>query len=170
MRKKNPITQINCAGFTIIELLVAVTILGFLVAASISVINFRQDAVRQTASKITSDMSSIEMAFTNYSISRNAFPTGLTDPTFVGGVFLFVPTPPDGFTPYTMSSNADGFFICTSATVSGTADFRYQSILRVQSNSPQGKSFRNTICPAITNVDPATFPATLHFTWWIFRR
>jgi prepilin-type N-terminal cleavage/methylation domain-containing protein len=156
-------------GFTVVELLIAVTILAFLVAAAISTINFQRDAVRQTASKLMSDFSAIEMAFTNYSISRNAFPASLTDPTFVGGVFLFVPTPPEGFAAYTMSSNASGYFLCTSAQVSGTADARFESIIEAQARAPVGKTFRNTICPAATNADPASFPAILHFTYWIFR-
>jgi prepilin-type N-terminal cleavage/methylation domain-containing protein len=159
----------NNNGFTVVELLIAVTIFAFLVATAVSSINFQRDAVRQTASKLMSDLSAIEMAFTNYSVNRNAFPTGLTDPTFVGGVFLFVPTPPDGFAAYTMSSNTNGFFICTSATVSGTTDHRFESIMRAQSKAPAGKTFSNTTCPAVTNANPASFPATLHFTYWIFR-
>lgn len=159
----------NNRGFTVIELLIAVTIFAFLVAAAVSSINFQRDAVRQTASKLISDLSVIEMAFTNYSVSKNRFPTGLTDPTFINGIYLFVPAPPDGFTPYTMSSDANGHFLCTSTTVSGITDHRFETIIRAQSKTPAGKTFRNSSCPAITNADPAAYPATLHFTYWIFR-
>jgi prepilin-type N-terminal cleavage/methylation domain-containing protein len=162
-------TTVDNKGFTAIELLIAVTILGFLVAAAVNVVNYKKDAVEQTASKLMSDMSAIEMAFTNYNTDKNAYPTDLTDSTFVGGKYLFVPVPPDGFTAYSMSSNADGYYLCASASVSGTTDYKYESIARVQSRAPNSKSYRNTSCPATANADPVSYPATLHLTYWIFR-
>lgn len=162
------LTQHKQDGFTVVELLIAITILSFLIATAVSVVNYKKDAVTQTASKILSDLEAIEMAFTNYNTDKNAYPASLVDATFVGGKYLFVPVPPDGFAAYTMSSDATGYYVCTNASVTGTTDYKYEAFTKILTKAPADKAFKNTVCPATANADPA-YPAALYLTYWIFR-
>ena len=158
-------------GFTLVEMLVALTLLAGVVAILVSSLNLKNSNANNIASKVLSDMNAIEIGFTNYAQEKNAYPSGLSDVTFVPS-YLFPPAPPVNFGAYTLANAGSSYYICGSVSITGDNDNSYLAIKNYMNvKAPQSKFYFNTTaCPHTTSM--ATDPsgaATINFTYYLTR-
>jgi prepilin-type N-terminal cleavage/methylation domain-containing protein len=167
-------------GFTLIEILIAMTLLSLLVAVSISALNYNNNVVAGIANDLMSKLSDIESGFNMYVNEKNIPPTGLSDTTFAP-TYIFAPVAPQGFdatygtngfnlaqrTGQTSPNN--GWYVCAKVAVSDATDLKYLAIKQVASKVSPQKYFYNTSCPATTNMTDPVAAATVYSSYWISR-
>lgn len=168
-------------GFTLIEVLVAVTLMSTLVIISASYLNFTTAIVASQSTRLLAAFTEIETDFNRYFSEKNATPTGLTDSTFVP-VYLFVPVAPDGFditygvTGFTLTqitgqtSPNNGWVICSKIAVTGSTDTNYSAVKKVATQVSAQKYFYNTSCGATSNMADPSGAATVYPNYWILRQ
>ena len=151
----------NNNGFTLIEILIALTIMTMLIGLSVSAINYSSNLVNNTSNELLSKMGDIESAFNQYSTDKNAPPAGLTDATFAP-TYLFVPNTPVGFDQAYgtngfnlaqrtgQASPDNGWYICTKTSITDQNDMKYQAIKKMASNLSPQKFFYASACPRAT--------------------
>lgn len=158
-------------GFTLVEMLVALTLLAGVIAILVSSLNLKNSSANNIASKVMSDMNAIEIGFTNYAQDKNTYPSGLTDATFVPS-YLFPPSPPENFGAYSLASSGSSYYICGSVSVAGANDNSYLALKNyVNVKAPQSKFYYNTTaCPQTASMasDPSG-AATINFTYYLTR-
>ena len=112
----------NPAGFTLIELMVVVAIIGILAAIAIALYANMQQHAR--IARAQADLRAIMSAVSVYAAHMGVNPTSLaqldvaaTNSTgLAAGPFLSVtPTPPAGWGAYSYTDNANGTFTLTAA-------------------------------------------------------
>lgn len=170
----------NSNGFTLVEILVSLSLMAFAISLTVNAMNFSSRAADNIESELISSFSSIEASTQNYFNDKSAYPTGLADATFVP-VYLFVPMAPSsydrayGVSGFYMakrtgqSSPNNGYYICTKVTVDNASDYRFIAMKQVSSRLSASKYFYNSTCPAITNAADPTIATTLYPTYWITR-
>jgi general secretion pathway protein G len=116
----------NRQGFTLIELMIVVAIIGIL--ASIGVTLYVNVEARARITKAQADLRALASAVYIYSTHMGSNPPALSDLNAVAtnaagltaGPFMNgIPRPPQGWTPYAYTQNADGTFV-VSSTGDGT--------------------------------------------------
>lgn len=170
----------NDKGFTLIEILIAVTLLSVATALLLGTVNYQDRAARNTADKITTDFGAIEAAFNNFYADKSGYPTGLGDVTFVP-LYLFVPKAPStydgtyGTNGYNLglrtgqASPNNGYYLCAKASVTGAADTNWLATTYIGQRLSPNKYFVNTSCPATTNMAAPGGAATIYLTIWLTR-
>jgi prepilin-type N-terminal cleavage/methylation domain-containing protein len=104
-------------GFSLIELLVAIAIIGLLVTGAIAGLNIARQKARDA--RRIQDVNQIKKALSLYLISDNAFPIALSTTTLTGSdavsleliaaeAFSSIPSDPLPIYTYDYISNADG--------------------------------------------------------------
>lgn len=156
------------SGFTVIELLVALSVLIFIIAISVSAFNFGDRATKNTATDLLNSFTAIETAVNNYQLDKGAYPSGMSDSTFVP-TYLFTPRPPDSFNAYALANTSGSYYICatTSAAV-GALDTGYKALDTVASKLSTDKFFVNNVCGATTSLAP-TGSTAMSGTYWLNR-
>ncbi len=179
--------KLNSNGFTLIELIIVITILAFVISLLIPVFNINMSNIqkKQIHSKLLGNFMSIESAFNNYMVDKNAYPVAsgtpanmLNDNSFVPS-YLMIPSPPDGFdTTYGLNgflvnaktdANPKGYYICAKVDVTGSSDLKYIAIKEISQKVSQGKYYYNTTCPAGANMADPTGAVSIYPTYWILR-
>lgn len=167
-------------GFTLIEILISITLLTVLILISASYMNYNPMLISSEANQLMSGYADIEGAFNRYVSEKNANPTGLTDATFVP-IYLFVPMPPGAFdttygtSGYTLTqvtgqtSPNNGWVICNKIGVSGATDLNYLAVKKAASSLSAQKYFYNTSCGATSNMADPGAAATVYTNYWISR-
>jgi len=174
MKRKNQ-------GFTLVELLVVVTLLSGVMVIMLGSGSFQNWSAQNAAARITSDFSTIENAFIDYNADKNAYPASLTDPTF-SPQYLFAPQVPNGWDNaygtygYVMGhqtgqvSPNNGYYVCVRANgVAGASDQKWQTMLLMGQQYSPAKYFINTSCPSVSNMTAPAFPSTVYATLWLTR-
>jgi len=168
----------NSKGFTITEVLVAMTVLSALVALSTTNINSSKYAVETISGGLMAAFSDISLSMTNYQNEKNSMPNGLSDSTFVS-YYIFPPTAPDGFDKtygvygYNLAlqtgqvSPNNGWYVCAKTTVSGANDVKWLAIKQTATNLSPQRFFYNTSCPTRTNMANPASSTTVYVTNWI---
>lgn len=179
-------------GFTIIELLIALSILGLVLSLTISNVNWKDRKAADMSTELMGHLTSMELAVSLYFNNTNGYPTGLGDTAFVPS-YLFAPRAPVGFdrtfgvggyylgqqTVDATTSN-NGHYICGSVTLTtGATDARYVALTKVAEKTPTGKFY---YAPTSATVDCLTdgkvplaigaAPAatdTIHYVYWLTR-
>lgn len=170
----------NDSGFTLVEVTIAIILVGILVTISLSKINWNNKISSGVSSQIISCFGEIETAYGLYLSDKNTSPTGLADATFVP-IYLAVPPAPTGFdSSYGTSgfilglqtgqaSPNNGYYIATRVIVSGTNDPKWNGIIQASNQLPTTKFNYNTTTPAITNMGAPAGATTVYLTYWITR-
>lgn len=168
----------NAKGFTITEILVALTVLSALLAISTTNINSAKYAVETISGELMSAFSDISLSMGNYHNEKNAMPAGLNDPTFVS-YYIFPPIAPNGFdTSYGVNgynlalrtgqvSPNNGWYVCAKTTVSGANDVKWRAIIQTATNLSPQRFFYNTACPSRSNMASPAGSTTVYVTNWI---
>jgi prepilin-type N-terminal cleavage/methylation domain-containing protein len=111
----------NSAGFTLIELMIVVAVIGILAAISIPLYGSVQQRAR--ISKVQADLRAIAAAVSADQAHTGNFPPEIAAGQIAGPFLNGVPTLPSGGVPtwstYAYASNANGMF-SLSATGDGT--------------------------------------------------
>lgn len=83
-------------GFTLVEILIAIALIGMALALMVSNINWSDRSVANLKNQVLSDATSIETAFSNYYNDKNTYPTSLADGNFTPA-YIYAPNTPEGF-------------------------------------------------------------------------
>lgn len=173
-------STIKNKGFTLVEVIVAITLVSMLIAVSMSKFNFGSKISDNTATEMIAALSEIETSYGLYLQDKNASPTGLGDATFVP-VYLMIPKVATGFDgAYStggfnlaertgQAAPNNGWYIASRVAVTGVSDTRWNAILNMSSRLPSTKFFYNTTVPAVTNMAAPAGAATVYATYWITR-
>lgn len=102
----------NKKGFTLVELMVVVVILGILVAIAVPVYNATTSNAETRACQ--ANIRTLNGTCSQYRIDKNAYPSALTD-LVSNGYLTSVPTCPTAGATYTYSSST-GRTVCSVAT------------------------------------------------------
>lgn len=168
----------NQKGFTIPEILVAMTILSALVAVSVTSIDSTKLGADNISASLMAAFSDISLSIINYNDDKNTMPTGLDDPTFVS-YYIFPPAAPKGFDTsygvngYNMArqtgqvSPNNGWYVCARAAISGANDVKWQAITLTARNLSPERFFYNTACPSRANMAAPGAATTVYVTNWI---
>lgn len=168
----------NSSGFTVLELIIVITLLAFVLGITLTGINYGYFSAqkKQVANKIMSDLSVMESGFTSYAVDRNAYPSHssnlLLDSNFVPR-YLNPPTADENFDTtyglngYLMFNNDHGYYICAKAPVKGSSDLVYQAIKIVAGKLPATKFYYNTECAAQENMSDPDSSTTVYITYWL---
>lgn len=107
-------------GFTLIELMVVVSIIGVLMAAGILTFANAQKGAKDTKRK--GDVDSISKAMEQYYLTNKAYPTA-SYATAIGGFFPSGSLPVDSAgTAYTLTSTATTYCVCALLDRAGTGN------------------------------------------------
>ena len=170
----------NKNGFTLIEILIAMTIMTVLISLSVAAINYNSNIVNNTANELLSKVSDIEAAFNQYVADKNNPPTGLTDATFTP-TYLFTPLAPTGYdqtygtSGFTLAQRTgqaspdNGWYVCAKVTVPNSGDPKFQALKKIATMVSPQKFFYNTSCPATTTMADPAAAATIYPVYWIMR-
>lgn len=178
----------NRKGFTVIELLIAITLLGLVIALTISAVNWKSSKAADIATKLGADFTSIEMAFSLYQNNTGSYPTGLSDTNFVPA-YLFPPKGDSTVVDTTWQQNGyylgqqtgqatpnNGYFVCTKLGVANSSDVRYIALAtNMNGQSPSSKFYFNTSdCSsnggaATTNMSAPSGATTIYAVYWLTR-
>jgi len=109
-------------GFTVIELLIVIVLLGVLAGGIIVTINPMQLFYQRTDAQVTLDVAHVTSAMHAYFIIKQYYPSAIGDLIRVGELKT-VPNPPFGYTPYTIAVAPDGCTTdggnCTDVAIGG---------------------------------------------------
>lgn len=168
-------------GFTLIELLVVITLLATIMAIMVSSKSMSNYAASNTANKIGSDLALIQNGATTYNTDKNAYPTGMTDATFVP-TYLFAPMVPAGWDAtygtngYFMGLQSgqatpnNGEYVCARANNVGSAvDLNWLAATLITQQYAPTQYYVNTSCMAVANMAAPVIPTTVYITFWITR-
>lgn len=170
----------NNKGFTLVELMVVITLIAFVVAISVNYTNYDDRAARNNASKLIADFTTVEGNVGVYQAEKGIYPTGLTDASFVPS-YLFVPIPPTswdvsyGTSGYFLAQRTgqaapnNGYYVCAKTTITGATDTNWLAMGYVAEKLSSNKFFYNTSCPATVNMGAPGGAVTLYATYWITR-
>ena len=177
----------STAGFTMIELIVALTLLAFITTLTMNYVNFSSRAVENLSVRLLSDFTNLEAGFSSYSydkgtdvVDSNANGEYLDEATLVP-VYAFVPKISTGFDAgYGVSGFSlrkrtgqaapnNGFFICARASVSGADATEFLAIKDIASKTAATKFYYNTACPETANMADPAGAATVYTTYWLSR-
>ena len=168
-------------GFTLIEMLVVITLLGTIMAIMVSSKSVSNYGATNTANKIGSDLALIQNGAVTYNTDKNAYPTGMTDATFVP-TYLFAPLVPTGWDSsygtngYYMGLQTgqatpnNGEYVCARANnVSSATDLNWIATTLITQQFAPTQYYVNTSCMAVTNMAAPVIPTTVYITFWITR-
>ena len=167
-------------GFTLIEILVAIALLGGLIAIFATSTNFSDPMVQSQTSELVASLDTINSAFIIYVNETTTEPTGLSDTTFAP-VYLFPPIAPTGFdktygvSGFLMakrtgqSSPDNGMYLCVKAIVAGPTATTYLAIKNAATKTSTMKYCYNTSCPSVVNMADPSGATTVYATNWIYR-
>lgn len=170
----------NNRGFTLIEILVVLALVGMLIAITTGLLNYSGWMVNSESSDLVGSFESIDTAYLNYVNDKNTAPTGLNDATFVP-TYLFPPIAPSGFdrsygvSGFNLGSQTgqaapnNGDYVCARAIVSGAGATEYKAIKAAALSMPSLKFFYNTSCPSVSNMADPGGTATVYVTNWFTR-
>lgn len=173
-------TLLSKNGFTLIEILIAMTIMTILISLSVASINYNSNVINNTSNELLSKMGDIEAAYNQYMADKNSPPSGLSDSSFTPA-YLFTPVAPTGYdTSYGtngftlaqrtgQASPNNGWYVCAKTTVSGIEDPKYQAMKKIAALVSPQKYFYNTSCPATSNMADPSAAATVYSNYWIMR-
>lgn len=174
-------------GFTIVELLIALSILGLVLSLTISAVNWKDRKATDLATELMGHFTSMELAVSLYNNNTNTYPASLADANFVPS-YLFPPKAPQGFdrtfstdgyylgqqTGQATSSN-NGYFICAMVTVDNSSDARFVALTKVKEKTPTGKFFYNTTnCTTngsapLSDIAAPSGTTTIYLAYWLTR-
>ena len=160
-------------GFTLVEIMVALALLGMAVGIMINAFNMKDATSANIATRVMNDMNSIEMAFNNYLSDKGEYPdcatNGLADTNFAPA-YIFPPKPPTGFS-YLLKKTTTQYYICGTIAVSGATDPDFLALkTNIPLHAPIGKFFYNTsACPFTANMADPAGAATVNFTYYFIR-
>lgn len=179
-------------GFTIIELLIALSILGLVLSLTISAVNWKDRRATDLSTELMGHFTSIELAASLYNNNTNTYPASLADASFVPS-YLFPPKAPQGFdrafgnatggggyhlgqqTGQTTTSN-NGYFICAKVTVDNSSDARFVALQKVKEKTPTGKFFYNstndcttTGLAPLSDMAAPSGTTTIYLAYWLTR-
>ena len=172
-------------GFTLLELLIAITLLAVIIAIGMNLINVGTTDAVSTADKVISDFNNVETAINYYKNARGNYPTytcSQTPPVPVGSTCLselvpyFLVAVPNvtgtiGWAKtnilYYNDNTTGNVYLCI---VSQANLDRYQkeSVSLVKSKTPLGKVYISTKCGAKSDNNYGNGSADI--TWWISKR
>ena len=112
----------NLRGFTFIELLIVIILLGVLAAGIIVTLNPRALLYQRTDTQVKQDVTQIANAMQTYFAARQYYPSAIVDLVSVGAIKT-VPAPPLWYAPYTIAALPDGCITadqnCTAVAIGG---------------------------------------------------
>ena len=167
-------------GFTLVELLVSLTVIAIMIALSVNVINYSTSQTNNISNELLAKYGEIESAFNTYMTEKGTTPTGLADSTFVP-TYLFTPISIKGFdssygtTGFSLGQSTgktspnNGWYVCTKVVVEDSSDVKYSAVVKAASQLSAQKFFYNTSCPSLSNMAEPSGSATVYPTYWIMR-
>lgn len=180
MRRNSSNRLSNSYGFSLLELVLTITLMSLAIAITASIVNFNSTTVTTTCDDLMNSLTSIESAALNYSSDKSIMPSSLTDTAFVP-TYLFPPKAPKTFdasygtsgyylaqqTGQTSPNN--GYYVCARATVTSSTDTAFAGILAASEKMSAAKFFYNTTCPATSNMATPSSSTTVYTTYWFTR-
>jgi len=171
----------NCdRGFTLIEILVVITLIGVIMAVMVSSGGLQNMSAQNNSSKMVSDLSLIQNAFGNYHTEECAYPTGLADATFVP-TYIFSPPVPTGWdaaygtngyligVQTGQAAPNNGYYVCARVSVLDATDPNWKATTLMALQFAPTQYFVNTSCTAVTNMAAPAGEATAYVTFWLTR-
>jgi prepilin-type N-terminal cleavage/methylation domain-containing protein len=179
-------------GFTVIELLIALSILGLVLSLTISAVNWKDRKATDISTELMGHFTSMELAVSLYHNNTSAYPVSLADANFVPS-YLFPPKAPVSFDRafgnatggggYYLGQQttgiAKGYFLCAHVTgIADSSDAKFIALTMVKEKTPTGKFFYNTgICTtdgsaeAAADIAPASVSPTtdIYLVYWLTR-
>lgn len=173
-------TYSRSKGFTLVEILVCMTILAIMISLMFGIVNYSNQTVNNNAAKVTNDFGAIEAAFVNYFSVKGTYPASLTDATFVP-IYLFTPKAPTSFDTtygtngYFLASQTgqaspnNGYYICAKLTAASSSDPLWLTLTTIGQTLSAQKFFYNTACPATSNMAAPSSATVIYPTIWLTR-
>lgn len=178
---------ISKRGFTVVELLIALSILGLVLSLTISAVNWKDRKATDLATELMGHFTSMELAVSLFYNNTNGYPTGLDDASLVPS-YLFSPKAPVGFNrtfgtdgyylgqQTGMATASDnGHYLCASVDVTDGNDAKFVALTMVKEKTPTGKFFYNTADCTVNGQVPLSYmadpvaPATIYLAYWLTR-
>lgn len=194
---KTNFKKLAVSGFTLIELVIAMTLLALAVSLSISAVNYGDRAKSDVANELISRLSAIEGAFNLYYADKSTYPVttagntykdALNDTSFVPQ-YLFIPPASKAFlgtwtvigseTGGTLgwmvglktgaAAPNNGYYVCAKAADATVeaTDLTYMAVLDAAGKMSSNKMFYGASCPVVANT--AASGGVLYVTYWLTR-
>lgn len=145
-------------GHTLLEVCFVLGIVGFLIAVSLSGMNFGSSGEDTAINKYLINVSTIELAYNTYIAEKR---TALVDTNGNGNMldelssYVFPPSVPSGFDStygYVLNTSAGQVYICSRSQISGSGDANVNTLKGIKSKLAAGKFYYADTCPSTTDA------------------